>query len=157
MFKKPKRFTVVTGKGRSSISSLNAVDKAMIDASIGELNLIKVSSVLPEGIEKKDEIHAEVGELVPAVLSESTGEDEEIAAGVAWGFRKDKKGGYVMEMSSSSESIDLGEFENELENRLNDMGDSRDVDLVEVGSRCEKMVVGEDESGCVIAGLVFLP
>lgn len=155
MLKKAKRFTIKSGTGRSSISTLNAVDRAMIDASIGELNLIEVSSVLPENIERDEELGSEVGEFSPAVISKATGVDTQLAAGVAWGFREDDRGGYVMEMSRESTEIDLDPFEEELKDRLVGMGEARDVKLHKIGSVSEKMVVGEDEFGCVMTVLVF--
>ncbi|MFP4000769.1 MAG: pyruvoyl-dependent arginine decarboxylase [Thermoplasmata archaeon] len=152
---KAEKYTVKSGTGRSSISSLNAFDRAMVDASIGEFNLIEVSSVLPVGIEKVDEISNEVGDFVPSVLAKATGRDSELAAGIAWGFRDDDKGGYVMEHSIVSERIDMDVFEQELRERLFDMGKARGIELCDVDSVCEKILVGKDEFGCALTGLVF--
>jgi len=42
----PSQFFMVAGKGDSEYA-LNAFDLALLDAGIGNLNLIKVSSILP--------------------------------------------------------------------------------------------------------------
>ncbi len=155
MFERAKRFTVTKGHGRSSVSRLNAFDKAMIDASIGELNIIEVSSVLPEGIVKTDEIDCERGDFIPAVMSKAIGTDGELVAGLAWGFREDDKGGYVMEGSNKGEDIDIKIFEVELKRKLSRMGEARDCELIDIGVVSEKMSVEEDEFGCVLSGLVY--
>jgi len=157
MFEKATRFTVKTGKATSSMSTLNAVDRAMYEASIGELNLIEVSSILPKDIEKVDEISAERGDFKPAVLSKATGSGVRLAAGLAWGFREDAKGGYVIEHIAEEERLDIGDFKEELRSRLKEMGESRGIELKDIDMVYDELDVDEDEFGCVIAGLVYLP
>ncbi|MFW6064350.1 MAG: pyruvoyl-dependent arginine decarboxylase [Candidatus Natronoplasma sp.] len=157
MFEKAKRFTVKTGKATSSQSTLNAVDRAMHEASIGELNLIEVSSILPKDIEKVEEISARRGDFRPAVLSKATGSNVRLAAGLAWGFREDHKGGYVIEHIAEEESLDIDDFKEELRSRLKEMGESREVNVKDVDLVYDELEVDEEEFGCVIAGLVYLP
>jgi len=158
MFEDVKRFAVRTGIGRSRVSAINAVDDAMVDASVGELNFIKVTSILPEGIERTDEISKKRGCFRPAVLSTATVSepDREIAAGIAWGTREDGKGGYVIEHSTEAEKIDVKDYRKKLEKKLNAMADRREVRLKKKEFAFEKMKLKENTFGCVLAALVYL-
>lgn len=46
MLPTPHKFTLVAGIGEGS-STLNAFDVALLDSGLGNLNLLKVSSILP--------------------------------------------------------------------------------------------------------------
>jgi hypothetical protein len=50
----PSRFFVTSGKGINKTSELNAFDLALLQAGIGEQNLVNVSSVLPIGVRQVD-------------------------------------------------------------------------------------------------------
>ncbi len=154
---RPSRFAVKTGTGSSETSFLNAVDKAMIEASVGEYNLIEVSSVLPVGIKRVDDFSEHRGAFLPAVISKKMGSGKELSAGLAWGFRKDGKGGYVMEMVKEGSQIQEEEFQKEISKRVREMGEIRDVSLVEVETAYDDIKVESDEYGCAIAVLVYLP
>lgn len=45
-----RRLYLVAGKAEGS-TPLNAFDNALLDAGIGDVNLIKVSSIVPPGVE----------------------------------------------------------------------------------------------------------
>ena len=157
MFEKATRFTVKTGKATSSVSTLNAVDKAMHNASIGDLNLVKVSSILPKNIEKVEDISAKKGDFRPVVLSKATGSGNRLVAGLAWCFGEDGQGGYVMEHFSEREDIDIDVFKRELQEKLREMGKVRGVKLKKIEFVYDELEVSEEEFGCVLAGLVYLP
>lgn len=157
MFEKTTKFTVKKGKATSSLSILNAVDKAMLDASIGDLNLIEVSSILPKGVEKVERIQEKRGDFRPTVLSKSTGSGKKLIAGLAWGFREDDLGGYVIEHCAEGDEISLDRFKEELKERLIKMGKARGTDLKDIEMIYEDLDVREEEFGCAIAGLVYLP
>jgi hypothetical protein len=66
----PTRFFVSSGKGINKTSELNAFDLALLQAGIGEQNLVSVSSVLPIGILRRGRTHPrhpEVAQGVPEV------------------------------------------------------------------------------------------
>ncbi len=46
----PKKFSLVAGSAEGT-SELNAFDNALLNAGIGNLNLIKVTSILPPQVE----------------------------------------------------------------------------------------------------------
>ena len=157
MIETPTRFVVRSGVGVSKTSIINAVDKAMIDAGVGEVNLIKVSSVLPEGIKKVDDIPDEIGAFRPCVISKATGKNTRLAAGISYGFREDNKGGYVMEHNVESINLELDKFMDEMREKLEQMGEDRGVSLDDIKFEYSNIEVGKDEYGCAIAVLVYLP
>lgn len=156
MFEKASRFYVTSGKGTSRVSYMNALDSAMIDADIGEINMIKVSSVLPGDIERSDEIDVDAGDFIPCVYVTAQGEGERLTAGVAYGFRRDGGAGYVAELSHEGE-MDEGTFTSELEEKLLEMGRARGVKLEGIELEYSELEPGDGEFGCVIAAVVYLP
>ncbi len=77
------------------ITPLNAFDNALLRAGIGNLNLVKLSSVLPAGAARLAEAPAIVaGSLVPAVYTTKTGTKpgEVVAAAVGIGRQREGHG-----------------------------------------------------------------
>ncbi len=70
MWQVPERFWVTSGKSEGG-TALNAFDNALLTAGIGNLNLIRVSSVLPKGAMRMYERpgHFPEGTLSPMVYS----------------------------------------------------------------------------------------
>lgn len=99
MLPTPKKFTLVAGAAEGP-TSLNAFDNALLAAGIGNLNLVRVSSILPPGAEFVEELDIAPGSLTPtaygAITSEQPG--ERIAAAVGIGFSQDTFG-VIMEWS----------------------------------------------------------
>jgi len=99
------RLYLVTGKAEGE-TPLNAFDNALIDAGIGDVNLIKVSSIVPpeaEVILAKPELPR--GALVPCVYSANTSATpgQRIAAALAVGLAED---GFGVIMESSGETAE---------------------------------------------------
>ncbi len=95
---KVRRLYLVAGKAEGA-TPLNAFDNALLDAGIGDVNLIKVSSIVPPGSEvtlTKPDLPR--GALVPCVYIERTSEKpgQRIAAALAVGLADDGFG-IVME------------------------------------------------------------
>ena len=81
-------------------SSLNAFDNALLVAGIGNINLIKVSSILPPGVELVALPRIKPGALVPTAFAAMTSEvpGEVVAAAVGWARPADPaKNGVIME------------------------------------------------------------
>ncbi|MEW6724134.1 MAG: arginine decarboxylase, pyruvoyl-dependent [Bacillota bacterium] len=99
MLPTPKKFALVVGYGEGK-SRLNAFDHALLDAGVGSLNLIKVSSILPPGAEYVDRLEIPPGSLTPtaygAIISDSPG--EVISAAIGVGFSENSFG-MIMEFS----------------------------------------------------------
>lgn len=100
-------FTLVAGAAEGP-SRLNAFDNALLAAGIGDLNLLKVSSVLPAGVRELPEIRATPGALVPTAYGaiESHVPGERIAAAVAVGLAADGGSGLIFEYSGRTDGAE---------------------------------------------------
>ncbi len=101
----PDKFFLVKGWGEGS-TELNALDAALINAGIGNTNLVKVSSILPPQAKEISPIKIPEGSLVPVAYAYfiSSQEEEIISAAVAVGIPQDKRrAGLIMEFSGKGE------------------------------------------------------
>lgn len=149
----PTKFFISSSSSTSMISSLNAFDKALIGAGIGEQNLVSVSSVIPIGAEQIDQKELPMGAVTHCVLAQMRGtEGEMISAGIAYAFRKDGKGGYVAEghLHGSRESL-----KKELQWKMEEMARIRGIELETIGFVIEELEIPVDNYGCCVAALVF--
>ncbi len=93
MLPTPRKFTLVAGSGEGE-TKLTSFDKALLDAGIGNLNLLKVSSILPPACEYVEKLEIPPGSLTPtaygSVISDVPG--EVIAAAIGVGFSEDSFG-----------------------------------------------------------------
>lgn len=99
MLPTPKKFTICEGSAEGA-HELNAFDNALLNAGIGNLNLLRVSSILPPNAECVEKLELAPGSLTPTaygyIVSEEPG--ELIAASVGIGFSEDSFG-VIMEFS----------------------------------------------------------
>ena len=103
-FAEVKRVVLVSGAAEGE-TELNAFDNALLAAGIGDLNLIKVTSILPPHVEVVDEVpELPRGAFVPIVYTSvcSDVSGERIAAAVGIGRASDGFG-VVMEASGHSQ------------------------------------------------------
>ncbi len=151
----PTRFFVTSGKGINKTSELNAFDLALLQAGIGDANLVSVSSVLPIGIRQIDRVPIARGAITHAVLARyGGGEGEVISAGIAYGFRADGQGGYVAEAHLHGTQKSLKEF---LRWRMQEIAHFRGVELRRIRYRTEELSIPMDHYGVCVAACVFLP
>lgn len=79
----PKRYCLVSGIGKD-ICEIGSFDSALLDAGIGNYNLVKISSILPPESQVADAISAADGSILyTAYIAETTAGCEQIAAAVA--------------------------------------------------------------------------
>lgn len=99
----PNKFYLVAGESEG-MTPLNAFDNALVDAGIGNTNLVKMSSILPPNCTKIKPVLLPLGSLVPVAYASkvSSQPDEIISAAVAVAIPKDKnKNGLIMEYSAA--------------------------------------------------------
>lgn len=99
----PNKFYLVAGASEG-MTPLNAFDNALVDAGIGNTNLVKMSSILPPGCTKIKPVKLPLGALVPVAYASkvSSQSDEIISAAVAVAIPMDKKkNGLIMEYSAA--------------------------------------------------------
>lgn len=134
----------------------------MLDADVGEYNLVSVSSVLPKGIVENEDVppHLKRGGFYPCVMARNTGSGEVLGAGIASAFREDDEGGYVVEHVASTDCKDPEVLEVEIRKKLKDklveMGDARDIAVKDIESRICTVKAEEDEYGCAMSVLLYI-
>lgn len=150
----PKKFFVTSGRAVSKVSDLNAFDEALVRARIGEQNLVYVSSVLPVGIKKAPKRKLPMGAITHCVLAQQRGsEGETISAGIAYGFRTDGQGGYVVEGHGHMEKQALKEV---LQWKIDGVAKLRGVTMKKVAYVIEELSIPMDHYGTCLAALVFV-
>ncbi len=157
MIQNARRFAVCKGTGISTVSYMNAFDEALADAGIGNINLIKVSSVLPPKIVETKVIPEDFGAFRPCVMARAQGFNQHLTAGLCYGFREDESGGYVAEYAVVDSNLSGHRFEDKLYERLISMGESRGVKMVNVRKEIIELKVEKDVYGCAVVVLVYLP
>ena len=98
-WKRVTRVAVASGCAEGS-TPLNAFDNALLAAGLGNVNLVKVSSILPPAVEIVSLPPLAPGAIVPTAYAEMTSEipGEVIAAAVGWALPDDPaRNGVIME------------------------------------------------------------
>lgn len=100
MLETPKKYTLMVGSAEGP-SRLNAFDNALLAAGIGNLNLLRVSSILPPNAHEVATLDVAPGSLLPTAYGTITSDvpGELIAAAVAVGVGEDGQYGVIMEFS----------------------------------------------------------
>jgi len=149
-YTKVTKAVLVSGAAEGG-TELNAFDNALLAAGIGDLNLIKVSSILPPHVELFEGApELPRGAFVPVVYVDrvSTIPGETIAVAVGAGRSPDGFG-VVMEASGST----AAEAETEVRRKIEEAFRVRRLSLVDV-----RVVAAEhrvERCGCVVAACVF--
>jgi len=98
----PKSFFLTCGSAEG-FTPLNAFDAALIAAGIGDLNLVKVTSIIPPGCREGAAVTFPKGSIVPAAFAYITSDipGEVISAAVAVALPRDPEDpGLIMEYSA---------------------------------------------------------
>ncbi|WP_457614313.1 pyruvoyl-dependent arginine decarboxylase [Methanopyrus sp.] len=70
----PKKYALLSGIGEAN-TSLAAYDAALIDAGIGNCNLVELSSIIPPNAEEDNPPEFPPGSIIPAVVAKAVGRD----------------------------------------------------------------------------------
>ncbi len=152
MIPTPKRFKLVTGAAEGK-TKLTAFDKALLDAGAGNLNLIKVSSILPPGAEYDPDLKIKPGSITPVAYGTITSVEpgERIAAAVATGIPKDTTSfGMIMEHTANCSSM---EIEDHIRKMVIESFEARNLELKEIKVASVEHKV--QECGSVFAGVLL--
>lgn len=97
----PVTYTLAVGEAVGP-TPMNAFDNALLAAGIGNVNLMRVSSILPPGVKFVETIDIPPGSLVPTAYCTWTSEipGEHIAAAVGVGLSRDSFG-VIMEYAGT--------------------------------------------------------
>ncbi|MEW5919496.1 MAG: arginine decarboxylase, pyruvoyl-dependent [Bacillota bacterium] len=151
MLHKPEQFIIVaaTAEGRYG---LTAFDAALLKAGIGDVNLVRLSSILPPGCREANCIEFPRGAFVPtaygAYCSEQAG--ELIAAAIGIGFAPDGSG-VIMEHAGTCSAA---EAHRKVEQMLEEAFANRNRELQKVQVKSVEHRV-EERAGAVFAGVAL--
>lgn len=145
------KIAIVSGKDEGP-TKLNAFDNALTDAGIGDVNLIKVSSMLAKNTEINELPKLKAGAMVNCVLSEITSDNpgDEITAVIAVAIGEEL--GCVVETTGINENPE--DLTNEARKMVEYMMEKRGVktkDLI-----IEKSTATVEEIASVVASVVYL-
>ena len=145
------KIAIVSGKDEGP-TKLNAFDNALSDAGIGDVNLIKVSSMLAGNAEIVELPDLKAGSMVNCVLSEITSNvfGEEITAAVAVAVGEEL--GCVVETTGRDKNPD--EVIIEAKEMVKYMMDKRGVEIKELIVESSTTTVRETASA--VASVVYI-
>src|SRR5262245_41919286 len=135
-------------------TTLNAFDNALLAAGIGNINLVRISSILPPGVELGPLPRLKLGAIIPTAYAVQTSEvpGEVIAAAVGWARPVDPdKNGVIMEFhdKATREEAERAIVEM-LEEAFRVRGEPiRDMQVFAAEHRVER-------TGCAVAAVALL-
>lgn len=145
------KIAITSGKSEGP-SKLNAFDNALLDAGIGDVNLIKVSSIIPADSEFVELPFLKPGDMINCVLAHATSKQEGdiITAVIAVAISDDF--GCVVEHSEINK--DPEEVRKHAVFMVNEMMKIRNMEIKEIIIEEKSHVV--ENQGSVIAAIVYL-
>ena len=145
------KIAIVCGKDEGP-TKLNAFDNALSDAGIGDVNLIKVSSMLSADTTIQELPKLKAGAMVNCVLSEITSDNpgDEITAVIAVAISE--KLGCVVETTGINKKLE--ELKNEAESMVRYMMEKRDVEIRDLIVKSSSTTV--ENIASVVASVVYL-
>ena len=111
IFKMPTRYFLASGAS-DGYTPLNAFDGALLQAGIGNTNIVKMSSIVPPHCQLVSPIPLPPGALVPTAYASITSDvaGEIISAGIAVALPEDEdQNGLIMEYSAKGEQAKIEE------------------------------------------------
>jgi arginine decarboxylase len=145
------RFFVVAGFGESDTSGLNAFDHALVDAGIAQLNLVPVSSIIPEDASETQPIDLPAAKITHCVIARcDCRQGETISAGIAWAQLEHY--GIVAEDAGHHTQLKLQE---NLTHKIQEMAESRRQQPHEIKYKTKTKKVTK-KHGTTIAALIYV-
>ena len=112
IFKTPTQYFLVSGAS-DGYTPLNAFDGALLQAGIGNTNIVKMSSIVPPHCQPVSPVALPLGAIVPAAYACITSDipGEIISASVAVALPEDEnQNGLIMEYSAKGERLKIEEI-----------------------------------------------
>jgi len=144
----PKKY-FLTAASAEGETELTAFDGALLNARVGNTNLLKVSSILPPGCEYEPELTIPPGSLLPIAFGTiiSTVPGEIISAAVAVGIKRNSFG-VIMEYEGKCSAE---EAENRVRKMVEEAFQMRNLQLDEIKVASTEHVV--KKIGCAFAAV----
>ncbi|HZK25718.1 MAG TPA: arginine decarboxylase, pyruvoyl-dependent [Oscillospiraceae bacterium] len=150
MLPTPKKFKIVAAAAEGN-HKLTAFDNALLEAGIGNVNLVRISSILPPSAQQDQDLFLPPGSLVPTAYGAMTCDQPglKIAAAVGVGFSSDTFG-VIMEYSGTCSKE---EAEAKIASMLADAFARRGMPLVKTDIRGVEHTV--ESIGCALAAVTL--
>ena len=150
----PVTMAAGTAGSAEGSTTLNAFDNALLAAGIGNINLVRISSILPPGVDLVALPQIKLGAIIPTAFSAQTSEvpGEVIAAAVGWALPEDPdKNGVIMEFHDKATREEARRMIVQmLEEAFRVRGEPiRDMRVFAVEHRVER-------TGCAVAAVTLL-
>lgn len=145
------KVSITSGRAEGP-TRLNAFDNALLDAGIGDINLITVSSMLPAGTQIVKLPKFEAGKMVNCVLAHESSDNEgDLISAVVAAATSDDFGCVV---ENTGVNRDPEEVKKEAEEMVRYMMDVRGLEIKEI-------IIGNEshrvkKQGAVVASVVYL-
>ena len=150
----PRKVSLVCGDSEGT-TELNAFDNALLRAGIGNLNLVKVTSIIPPFTELAELPYIEPGSLTPVVYTSLTScnPGEMISCALGAGFPENKEDiGFIAEINTFSSAKDA---EQQVQKMVEEGMSSREISVSKIV--CVSTEHKVKKIGCVFCAAVFLP
>lgn len=162
MWNLPRHVILTAGSGTGS-TRLTAFDAALLDAGMGDLNLVQVSSIVPAGAEvtiipraRKDVPGLDKGTIVPVVYSVITSDKpgQMIASALAVGIPDEgHRSGVIFEVARIGDRTGA---EAAARDMVAEALAARAVDSYEILIVSAELMIS-DKYGCVLSAALLLP
>jgi len=151
-----KEFFVVSGKGLSQISKVNAFDAALIDANLWNVNLVPVSSIIPPGAKEVKPKPLDDGAIIFTVLGHNSGfSNDEISVGLAWGWADGDKKRIGLIVTEKQNYVNDILLKNKLKKKLVVMAENRGMRLTSYNSKTVSLKIPKNHYGSVLIVFVY--
>ncbi len=150
MLPTPKKFKIMAAAAEGD-HKLTAFDNALLTAGIGNVNLVRISSILPPEAEKDQDLYLPPGSLVPTAYGSIVCDEPGacISAAVGIGFSEDTFG-VIMEFSGF---CGREEAEEKIASMLRDAFNNRGMRLVKTDIMSVEHTV--ESTGCAFAAVAL--
>ncbi|MBI5680147.1 MAG: arginine decarboxylase, pyruvoyl-dependent [Methanobacterium sp.] len=145
------KIAITSGKAEGP-SKLNAFDNALLDAGIGDVNLIKVSSIIPKGSKFVELPKLEAGAMINCVLAHSTSDNKGDIISAAIAVATSEDFGCVVENSALNK--DPEEVKEKAVFMVKEMMKIREMEINKIIVETQSHVVKDE--GSVVAAVVYL-
>ena len=145
------KVSITSGRAEGP-TKLNAFDNALLDAKIGDINLIKVSSILPQGTEVIPLPKFLPGDMVNCVLAYTSSDVEGDLISAAVALATSDYFGCVVENTGINR--DPEDVKNEAESMVRYMMDVRGLNINEIKIADQSHIV--KKQGAVVASVVYI-
>ena len=145
------KVSITSGKAEGP-TKLNAFDNALLDAKIGDINLIKVSSILPSGTEIVPVPKFSEGDMVNCVLAHTSSDVKGDLISAAIAVATSDYFGCVVENTGINQ--DPENVKNEAESMVRYMMDVRGLNIKEIILADMSHTV--KKHGAVVAAVVYI-